>query len=132
VTLNSVGNLYGATEYCVDDDRGEAFVLTSGKQGWTKVGHYSFESGFEARGNLLMDQKGDLYGLTEEGGKYNGGIAYQLVPLVDTYTIKTLHQFSFPSGMWPMARPVRDAAGDLFGTAEGGANDNGTVFELSP
>jgi uncharacterized repeat protein (TIGR03803 family) len=132
VTLDPAGNLYGATEYCGDDDRGEAFVLAKNHQGWTKVGHYSFESGFEARGGLLMDQRGDLYGLTEEGGKYNDGIAYQLVPLVDTYTIKTLHQFSFPSGSWPMAGPVRDAAGNLFGTAEGGgAGRGGAVFELT-
>ncbi len=49
---------------------------------------------------------------------------------------KTLHVFTGASdgdGNSPTGRPILDRKGNLYGTTEyGGANDTGTVFELSP
>jgi uncharacterized repeat protein (TIGR03803 family) len=44
----------------------------------------------------------------------------------------TLFSFSYHSnGAWPFAGLILDADGDLLGTTEeGGANDEGTVFEI--
>jgi uncharacterized repeat protein (TIGR03803 family) len=131
VTLGNSGNLYGATELCGDEDKGEAFVLAPSEQGWSQITHYSFDSAFEPRGQVLMDSRGDLYGVTEYGGKFGAGIAYELKPLVDTYRIKTLHQFS-RSGAGPMAGLTSDSAGNFYGTTDfGGPGMGGVVFELT-
>jgi len=51
------------------------------------------------------------------------------------YTLKTLHSFGtvMPDGNMPFGGVVMDSAGNLFGTTETGAGqDGGIVFELSP
>ena len=46
-------------------------------------------------------------------------------------TATTLASFNFTDGKAPFASLIADAAGDLFGTNyTGGANGDGTVFEL--
>jgi len=48
-----------------------------------------------------------------------------------SYTLTTLVSFNGANGAFPAAAPVLDAQGNLFGTTqEGGANGQGTVFEL--
>jgi len=48
-------------------------------------------------------------------------------------TEKVVYSFqSAPDGYWPQASLVADSAGNLYGTTEGGGNNYGTVFELSP
>jgi len=48
-----------------------------------------------------------------------------------SYTLTTLVSFNGANGSGPAAAPVLDAQGNLFGTTqEGGANGQGTVFEL--
>ena len=51
------------------------------------------------------------------------------------WTEKVLHNFNHngTDGYWPIASPILDAAGNLYGTTfQGGAYDLGTVFELTP
>jgi uncharacterized repeat protein (TIGR03803 family) len=46
---------------------------------------------------------------------------------------KVLHKFAGEDGSTPVAGPIFDQAGNLYGaTAYGGAQDGGTVFALSP
>ena len=46
-------------------------------------------------------------------------------------SITTLVNFNDANGATPVAGLIADAAGDLFGTtAAGGANNDGTVFEI--
>jgi uncharacterized repeat protein (TIGR03803 family) len=48
---------------------------------------------------------------------------------------KVLHSFNYngTEGYYPQAGVIIDAAGNLYGvTSEGGVDDNGLVFELSP
>ena len=48
-----------------------------------------------------------------------------------SYTLTTLVSFNSANGAFPAAAPVLDVQGNLFGTTiEGGANGQGTVFEL--
>jgi uncharacterized repeat protein (TIGR03803 family) len=56
---------------------------------------------------------------------------YELVKNGSTYSLTSLFSFNGANGAGPMAGLVADANGDLFGTTwMGGANNDGTVFEL--
>jgi uncharacterized repeat protein (TIGR03803 family) len=49
------------------------------------------------------------------------------------FTITTLHRFNGGNGNGPVATPIFDRSGSLYGTTlYGGTDDQGTVFELSP
>jgi uncharacterized repeat protein (TIGR03803 family) len=85
--------------------------------------------------HLTFDAAGNLYGTTEEGGAYGNGSVFELTPNADgSWTESVLYSFTGGSdGAHPMAGPIFDATGNLYGTAaDGGAYGNGTVFELNP
>ena len=80
---------------------------------------------------MITDANGDLFGTTAIGGA-GAGTVFELVNTGSGYTEKVLYSFSGGSdGVFPDARLITDAKGDLFGTTiNGGANGYGTVFEL--
>ena len=82
--------------------------------------------------DLIADANGDLFGTTTAGGGTSGfGTVFELVNNSGTYTPTTLLSFDGSDGANPYAGLIADANGDLFGTtAGGGANNDGTVFEL--
>ncbi|HTZ82023.1 MAG TPA: choice-of-anchor tandem repeat GloVer-containing protein [Candidatus Acidoferrales bacterium] len=66
-----------------------------------------------------------------------GLVAIVCSPIMTTraaaQTETVLHSFTGTDGVSPLLNLVFDSAGNLYGTAgEGGASNNGTVFELSP
>jgi len=81
--------------------------------------------------SLIRDAAGNLYGTTGRGGALiYYGVVFKLSP---TGTETVLHSFAGPptDGAGPVASLIRDAAGNLYGTAEaGGENNSGVVFEL--
>jgi uncharacterized repeat protein (TIGR03803 family) len=97
-------------------------------------------------GGLLVDQSGNIYGVTNGGGAYcendgGCGTVYELSPaLGGGWTETVLHNFcstgiSFtcPDGAIPYAGLVEDEAGNLYGTTSlGGTGKYGIVYRLSP
>jgi uncharacterized repeat protein (TIGR03803 family) len=85
---------------------------------------------------LILDAAGNLYGTTVIGGVYSGGTVFELTPQTDrSWSERILHNFNDNGndGAQPNASLIFDAAGNLYGTTyTGGANDGGTVFELTP
>ena len=90
-------------------------------------------------GALVADSAGNLYGTTENGlnqcdSPQHCGVVFKLAQDSGgkwVYTI--LHVFKGPDGGSPESRLIFDSSGNLYGTTrQGGANDAGTVFELSP
>ena len=80
----------------------------------------------------LIDVSGTLYGTTEEGGAYGDGTAFSITT---GGTEKLLHDFGKRTdGSRPNAGLIYvKGTGTLYGTTEaGGANDDGTVFALTP
>jgi uncharacterized repeat protein (TIGR03803 family) len=116
----------------------------------TGVGGKPYDGGLPY-GNLVLDPLGNLYGTTLIGGSgqiipgeaSNAGTVFELMPPGEggsAWHEILLHSFngdtgdpSTADGQSPYGGLVLDAAGNLYGTtAQGGINDLGTVFELSP
>ncbi len=109
---------------------------------WDEVQLYGFsadlaQGGFPT-GAMVMDKKGNLYGTNGGGpatcpGGVSCGMVYELSPTKSgpwTYTI--LHIFNGTDGFVPNGLAI-DEKGNLFGTTnEGGAYDDGVVFEITP
>jgi uncharacterized repeat protein (TIGR03803 family) len=81
---------------------------------------------------LISDAAGNLYG-TSGGGVFAAGTVFKLTQKANgSWSKMVLHSFAGGDGENPSAGLIRDAAGNLFGTTEGGgAYGDGTVFKLS-
>jgi uncharacterized repeat protein (TIGR03803 family) len=98
------------------------------------------EDGAEPYSDLIVDQSGNLYGTTNNGGGHlidqnhlGGGTVFRLVGS----TLETLHAFcsgrDCRDGEYPIGGVVMDASGNLFGTTSaGGKYGAGVVYEISP
>jgi len=139
------GNLYGTAYYggnsnCIRGC-GTVFELTRADGKWKQKVLHHFENngkdGYYPAASLIFDAAGNLYGTTSQGGAYQVGTVFELVPDKDgKWNEKILHSFISTSadGWEPEAPVVFDAAGNLYGTTNfGGAyQDYGTVFKLTP
>jgi uncharacterized repeat protein (TIGR03803 family) len=151
VTFDGSGNLYGTTssDGMSGWSGGTVFQLTPGG---TETVLHSFTDiiiggpydGGIPFGNLTLDASGNVYGTTLIGGHgniegeaTNAGTVFELAPpsgQSSTWTETLLHSFSGPKdGSSPVGGVLFDTAGNLYGTTtSGGAEANGTVYELTP
>lgn len=84
---------------------------------------------------LTMDQAGDLYGSTSDGGERGGrGVIFELIPNADksAWTYDVLYRFCKGCGGRAGGKLVLDTAGNLYGVTQHGGHKQGTIFELSP
>ena len=82
------------------------------------------------QGGVTLDSAGDLFGTTELGGADGDGTVFEVSKATGELT--TVATFTGANGSQPVGGLTIDAAGDLFGTtAIGGADGDGTVFEIS-
>jgi len=133
--LDAKGNLYGGFTLGKYDS-GAVGELSPTPHGWKEKDLYSFcrvpgcPDGVEGEGPLAWDAAGNLYGVTQQGGKYNGGLVFQLEHVGDKWKDHVLHNFVDGD---PLGGVVLDAAGNVYGsTSQGGKYYNGDVFMLSP
>jgi len=157
VVFDLSGNLYGTTTEggsvgCLRAPAcGTIYQLTLGSSGqWTETVLHNFVGGNTDGGDPIsppiIDQNGNLFGVTQTGGSTNGcgcGIAYELSPSSDGWKFTILHLFPAytDDGYSPSGSLLFDQAGNLYGTTSsggipgscgGGAYSCGTVFKLSP
>jgi uncharacterized repeat protein (TIGR03803 family) len=148
--FDASGNLYGTTFLGGAHGRGTVFELTPKVGGgWTKTVLHSFDEngqdGEEPYAGLIFDLSGNLYGTTQFGGTglcsqegvvVGCGAVFELSPAAGgDWTETVLHSFDDNSsdGQGPLAGLIFDAAGNLYGTTQGGGAYNfGAVFELTP
>ena len=133
------GNLYGTTHQGGAGGDGTVYELTPTEGGWTETILHSFKyngtDGFLPWSALIFGKKGRLYGTTLNGGAYNYGTVFELTPTKKGWTETILHSFedNGTDGYEPEAGLVFDKKGNLYGTTlVGGADGDGTVFELTP
>jgi uncharacterized repeat protein (TIGR03803 family) len=124
------GNLYGTTAEGGASGRGTVFQLDpSGNL--TVLHSFTGGDGSHPRAALIADAAGNLYGTTISGGVQDAGTVFQLTP---SGTLNVLYSFTGSGdGALPWAGMIADASGNLYGTTYGGgANGQGTVFQLDP
>jgi uncharacterized repeat protein (TIGR03803 family) len=131
--------LYGATSYG-GSNYGTIFSLTPPKkptEPWVEKVLWSFNAdgdGLVPTGTLIEDKNGALYGTTSNGGANGAGTVFMLSPPAPGHTDWTetlLYQFTNgDDGNTPTDGLVMDSDGNLYGTAGGGANGDGVVFEI--
>jgi uncharacterized repeat protein (TIGR03803 family) len=136
--FDHAGNLYGATQFGGSGGGGTVFELTPSGGSWNYVVLYNLvgSGGGHAKGpvaNLVMDTGGSLYGTTAGDGAYRFGSVFKLTHGTGGWTYTSLHDFtSGPDGQLPRSNLVFDGNGNLYGTAYGGVDGDGVVFQITP
>jgi uncharacterized repeat protein (TIGR03803 family) len=141
--FDASGNLYGTTTSGYFSHlNGTVFKLTPNPDGsWTESVLYTFNRpvrNLPIPGGLIFDAAGNLYGTTQWGGKIQWGSVFKLAPNPDgTWTMSVLHSFcsrkNCTDGALTGDGVIFDASGNLYGvTMIGGAQSQGTVFQLTP
>jgi len=91
-------------------------------------------NGYEPFGGVAVDSSGNLWGTTAFGGSDDEGVAFELYPTGGgSWAESVLYNFCWNSAANCPEQPngvTLDASGDLIGTAQGGANGDGVLFEL--
>lgn len=149
LVMDSAGNLYGTTwaggvdGLCFGTGCGVVFKLDPAGNETVLYAFGSVEyDGLTPQGGLILDSSGNLYGTTSGGGVHyacNCGTVFKLDP-AGNETI--LHNFAphGDGGQNPEGGVIRDAKGNLYGTASSGGDFTGAcapagcgaVFELTP
>ncbi len=83
--------------------------------------------GYQPWSGVLLDQTGNLYGNTEQGGQYGFGTVYELLHAGNNWNYITLHSFQYQDpGSNPVTTMVIDPMDHLYGTGVT------AIFELTP
>lgn len=139
VIMDGSGNLYGqaggGSGACSGGDCGVVFKVTPGGN---QTVLYTFKGGSDGNapiGGLILDEAGNLYGVTEFGG----GTGCDLLGCGTVFKLgadgveKVLYAFQGGNdGGFPYAGLVEDSKGNLYGTTEmEGSAGGGTIFKIS-
>ena len=140
VTLDTNGNVYGATEVGGAYDGGTVFKLTHGT--WAEQILISFQigngidppaGGCFPLGGVTLGKSGSLYGTTNAcGASYEpGGVAFELSPSGSAWTETVLWEFTNGGGSGAAGLLTLDATGNSYGRVDSGGGD-GFAFEVKP
>ena len=130
------GNLYAATAGDNQTLAGSIIKIDPSGAAETLYTFPNVLTSGDVHAGLTLGSDGNLYGLSEKGGTYNGGMAFKLTP---SGTFSTL--YSFPTSTVNSSRPtaapedamIQGTDGNFYGvTPFGGPYANGTVFQLTP
>jgi uncharacterized repeat protein (TIGR03803 family) len=127
------GNLYGTTLECGSANLGTVFKLDTA---FTETVLHSFAGGtadgaYPYLTSLVTDVKGDIYGVTYEGGVSSEGVMFRLNK---RGTLTVLHSFTggLTDGCNPVGTPAVDGNGNFYGAAYScGASGEGIVWRIS-
>jgi uncharacterized repeat protein (TIGR03803 family) len=125
----------GSTTNC-SSGCGVVFELVQIAGQWQQKAIYSFAGGNDGQlplARVIFDSVGNLYGSTYYGGgPYAGGTVYKLTPSAGTWSESVV--YALGEVLFDAYRPgplLLDSTNHLFGTAGGGFDFNGTVFEIT-
>jgi len=129
VASDAAGDLFGVTSGGGADNDGMVFEIAKSTGQLTTLATFTGANGADPSG-VTSDAAGDLFGTTANGGADGYGTIFEIAK--STGQLTTLATFTGANGATPAGNLILDAAGDLFGTtANGGADGDGTVFEIA-
>jgi uncharacterized repeat protein (TIGR03803 family) len=135
VTLDAKGNIYGTSSFGGANGVGAIYKLHLSGTHWKETILYNFQGGDDGQnpvGGVILDQAGNLYGTTFDGGVNGGGTVYKLSRSSKGWDLTTLYSFTGSYG-GPYNKLTFDAKGALYGaTNSDGPNNDGMVFKLAP
>ena len=131
LVMDSTGDLFGTTYNGGAGSDGTVFEVAATTHKLTTLATFNGTNGANPSGGLTLDANGDLFGTTYNGGGSSDGTAFEVA--AGALSPTTLLSFNGTgNGANPQAGLTADAAGNLYGTtANGGANSDGTAFELT-
>lgn len=134
LVLDQAGDLYGGTFLGGANGGGTVYELSPSIAGWTFTTIYSFSGYGGPYSKLIFDAKGNLFGITNSDGPNSLGSIFKLTPAGGQWTFSDLYDFvGGNSGRTPYGSLAVDSKGNIFGTAsEGGASNDGVIFEVTP
>jgi uncharacterized repeat protein (TIGR03803 family) len=128
VVRDSLGNLYGTTEYGGTSSRGVIYRLAPDNT-LSVLHSFGGSEGSNPLGKLYRQADGSLVGTTWVGGTTGTGTIFRLNA---GGTLTTLASFGPPNGQQPYGGVIADGTGNFFGTTRfGGTAGEGTVFKLA-
>jgi uncharacterized repeat protein (TIGR03803 family) len=126
---------YGGSEKCYDGYAyGCGVVFEVNIKARTETVLHTFTGGSDGGypwASLVEDDKGNLYGTTEDGGASGYGAVFEVVPKTKKETV--LHSLDDKHGAYPYSGlTLNTTERVLFGTTRfGGSSDSGVVFSLA-
>ncbi len=127
--LDSQGNLYGTTQNGGANHNGTVFEIANGSNSISTIASFNGTNGALPDGGLILDSQGNLYGTTYGGGAGGNGTVFEIAN--GSNSISTIASFNGTNGQGLLAGLIMDSQGNLYGTTvSGGADHNGTVFEI--
>jgi uncharacterized repeat protein (TIGR03803 family) len=127
------GNFYGVASGGGANGDGTVFEITPGGK-LTTLLNFDGADGAGPYGGLVQAANGSFYGTTGGGGTNPDGTVFEITPggtLTHLYSFCS--QTSCADGRTPTAGLVLATDGNFYGTTGGGgANGDGTVFEITP
>ncbi len=126
VVLDSSGNFIGTT--CSGGSHFVGLVFQISAAGWMETPIYNFQGLQDGScpSAFMQDAAGNIYGVTTTS---RNGTIYELNPVGSNWNFALLYQIS--SSFPYEAQLTQDTSGNLYGTADGGAYNYGTVFKLT-
>jgi uncharacterized repeat protein (TIGR03803 family) len=133
VRMDNLGNLYSTLFAGGEFGSGAVFKLESTGKG----AEFFFDGNngsLPTAGVTLDSQNRVLYGTTSLGGANQAGTVYKITATGLQSMFYSFCQLTgCADGSSPMSELIQDASGNLYGTtSQGGVNNNGVVFEITP
>jgi uncharacterized repeat protein (TIGR03803 family) len=128
------GGLYGVTGSGGPSSDGTLFTIRNGV--FTTLYNFCSQPGCtdgEGPNGLTLGNDGNLYGTTIMGGTTGYGTVFKFSPAAGLATV-----YSFcpnrgcTDGSFPVNPVIQGSDGNLYGTTDGGATEEGTAFRLTP
>ncbi|MBP9689174.1 MAG: T9SS type A sorting domain-containing protein [Bacteroidia bacterium] len=123
--------LYGLTREGGANFNGVAFKISFDGSGFSTLLNFeTFAKGNSPVGSLIFVDTA-LYGITQYGGIYNDGTIFKVKS--DGTNFAKLFDFAGPKNGSTPRSPLTKAGNSIYGmTFNGGLNNNGTIFKISP
>ena len=125
VLKTTSGGLYASIDYEGISSSGAVVEVQGGSQ------YYNLPIADTGASFLREDSSGNIYGLASGDNTFTYGQIFKIDPSTQTFTV--VYNFTNGTdGKGPYGPFSVDSAGNVYGTAAGGANGTGVVFKVTP